>query len=81
MKDYRIKFDDNYKEVGSLLEKLGYKNDKDWNTTVLMFKDSLTHILTFGGDSMKYFYVMHSGFFEYTDITIEQLRELVKQTQ
>ena len=79
MKDYRIKFDENYKEVGSLLEKLGYKNDEGWNRLTLTLKDSPTHILTFGGDSMKYCYMAHSGLFGYTDITLEELRELVNQ--
>jgi hypothetical protein len=80
MKDYRIKFDENYEEVGSLLEQLGYKEDKYWNKTQLhRRKGALKYILAIGGDLMDYGYYSHEGSGEYTDITIEELRELVKQ--
>ena len=80
MKDYRIKFDENYEEVGSLLEQLGYKNDKECNEDRLRRKKvTLKYILALGGDLMDYGYYSHEGYGEYTDITLEELRELVKQ--
>lgn len=80
MKDYRIKFDENYKEVGSLLEQLGYKSDKEWNENQLRRrKGTLKYILALDCDLMEYGYYSHEWSSEYTDITIQELRELVKQ--
>ena len=81
MKDYRIKFDENYKEVCSLLEQLGYKNKKNWNENQLhRAKGTLEYILALGVGVMNYGYYNHDGVGDYTDITIEELRELVNQT-
>ena len=69
-----IKYKD---EAIPLLEKLGYKEDTEWNKVSKDWQN--THILTFAGGAWELH--SHEGTDNQTPITIEELRELVNQTR